>query len=119
MHPVSPTSPALGSPSFADLGVPAVLTSELAARGIRDPFPIQTATLPDALAGRDVLGRGRTGSGKTLAFAIPTVMRVMGSDTKRRPGRPRGLGLVATRARAQIGRAHDRTTHTDQTRIRE
>jgi superfamily II DNA/RNA helicase len=102
MHPATPitpapATPAAGTATFADLGVPAVLTSELAKRGIRDPFPIQTATLPDALAGRDVLGRGRTGSGKTLAFAIPTVMRVMRSDSKRRPGRPRALVLVPTR----------------------
>jgi len=57
--------------SFAALGVPAALSSALTDQGITAPFPIQTATLPDSLAGRDVLGRGRTGSGKTLAFALP------------------------------------------------
>lgn len=56
---------------FADLGVPAALVNSLTARGIDAPFPIQTKTLPDTLAGRDVLGRGKTGSGKTLAFALP------------------------------------------------
>ena len=54
--------------SFRDLGVPADLADSLAARGITEPFPIQAATLPDALAGRDVCGRAPTGSGKTLAF---------------------------------------------------
>ena len=58
------------SQTFADLGVDADLSASLAARGFTAPFPIQTATLPDTLAGRDVLGRGRTGSGKTLAFAL-------------------------------------------------
>jgi len=84
-------------PSFADLGVPATLTASLSADGITAPFPIQTATLPDSIAGRDVLGRGRTGSGKTLAFALPMVARLMASTTSRRPGRPRALVLVPTR----------------------
>jgi superfamily II DNA/RNA helicase len=57
--------------SFTDLGVPRTLVAVLAGLGITDPFPIQAATLPDSLAGRDVLGRGRTGSGKTYAFALP------------------------------------------------
>ena len=57
--------------TFTDLGVPASLVRTLADQGIEAPFPIQTATLPDSLGGRDVLGRGRTGSGKTLAFALP------------------------------------------------
>ena len=57
------------STSFIELGVPADLSDVLAAAGITDPTPIQAATLPDSLGGRDVLGRGRTGSGKTLAFA--------------------------------------------------
>ncbi|MGB8406590.1 MAG: DEAD/DEAH box helicase, partial [Mycobacterium sp.] len=65
--------------SFGDLGVPAPLVTALAGRGIAAPFPIQTSTLPDTLAGRDVLGRGRTGSGKTLAFAIPLVSRLIGA----------------------------------------
>jgi len=67
----------------------------LAGSGITEPFPIQVAALPDALAGRDLLGRGRTGSGKTLAFAIPLVARLAGGHTS--AGRPRGLVLVPTR----------------------
>ena len=62
--------------TFQSLGVPDALTAVLVEAGITDPFPIQTATLPDSLAGRDVLGRGRTGSGKTLAFALPLVARL-------------------------------------------
>ncbi len=85
------------SSGFAALGVPAPLVAALAAGGITTPFPIQTATLPDALAGRDLLGRGRTGSGKTLAFALPTVAALHESTTARRPGRPRALVLVPTR----------------------
>ena len=61
---------------FADPGVPAPVVASLTELGIETPFPIQQATLPDALAGRDVLGRGRTGSGKTIAFAIPSRFRV-------------------------------------------
>ena len=81
--------------TFADLGVPPALISVLAARGITQPFPIQVQTLPDTLAGRDVLGRGKTGSGKTLAFSIPLVSRL--SAGKRRPSRPSGLVLAPTR----------------------
>ncbi len=80
---------------FADLGVPAALVASLAARGIDAPFPIQTKTLPDTLAGRDVLGRGKTGSGKTLAFALPLVARLHGARTA--PNRPAGLVLAPTR----------------------
>ena len=87
----SSTSPSSTSTTFADLGVPAALTSALAANGITTPFPIQTATLPDSLAGRDVLGRGRTGSGKTYAFALPLLTRLAASTAPRRPGRPRAL----------------------------
>jgi superfamily II DNA/RNA helicase len=83
------------SDSFGALGVPASLLPALDAAGITDPFPIQTATLPDSLAGRDVLGRGRTGSGKTLAFALPLVTRLQGGQ--RRSGHPRGLVLAPTR----------------------
>jgi superfamily II DNA/RNA helicase len=82
---------------FTALGVPSALAAALAARGIDAPFPIQAATLPDSLAGRDVLGRGRTGSGKTVAFALPTVARLVESGTAREPGRPRALILVPTR----------------------
>ncbi|WP_067503177.1 DEAD/DEAH box helicase [Actinoplanes sp. TFC3] len=83
--------------SFTDLGVPAELDSVLSGLGITSPFPIQTATLPDTLAGRDVLGRGRTGSGKTYAFALPVVARLAASGSPRRPGRPRALILAPTR----------------------
>lgn len=86
------------TPTFADLGVPAPIAAALAADGKSAPFPIQQDTLPDTLAGRDVLGRGRTGSGKTIAFTIPLVARLAeGADAKRRPSRPRGLILAPTR----------------------
>jgi superfamily II DNA/RNA helicase len=62
--------------TFADLGLPEPLVRALAAQGITEPFEIQTATVPDALAGRDVLGRGQTGSGKTLAFGLPMLARI-------------------------------------------
>ncbi|MFI2754251.1 DEAD/DEAH box helicase [Cellulomonas sp. P22] len=83
--------------SFSALGVPETLVAALTAQGITAPFPIQTATLPDTLAGRDVLGRGRTGSGKTLAFSLPMVARLAASTGARRPARPRGLVLAPTR----------------------
>jgi superfamily II DNA/RNA helicase len=82
--------------SFADLGVPARLIDALAPQGITDPTPIQTATLPDSLAGRDVLGRGRTGSGKTYAFLLPLVAR-LADGQKARPKAPRALILAPTR----------------------
>ena len=81
--------------SFAAAGVPASLVAALAATGITAPFPIQAATLPDALAGRDILGRGQTGSGKTLGFCIPLAARLADGYTS--AGRPRGLVLVPTR----------------------
>ncbi|MGA9492907.1 MAG: DEAD/DEAH box helicase, partial [Mycobacterium sp.] len=81
--------------TFDELGVPESLTNVLAQQGITAPFPIQVDTLPDTLAGRDVLGRGKTGSGKTLAFSIPLVTRL--SSGKRRPSRPSGLVLAPTR----------------------
>lgn len=81
--------------TFTSLGVPAEVVSALASAGITTPFPIQALTLTDALAGRDVLGRGRTGSGKTLAFAIPLVAALAGGHTM--ACRPRGLVLVPTR----------------------
>jgi superfamily II DNA/RNA helicase len=84
-------------PTFADLGLPSAVVTTLAASGIETPFPIQAATLPDSLAGRDVLGRGRTGSGKTYAFLLPMVTRLTTSQTKRAPGRPRALILAPTR----------------------
>jgi superfamily II DNA/RNA helicase len=91
------TTPSSSFTTFADLGVPTVLTEVLAAGGVTKPFPIQTATLPDALAGRDVLGRGQTGSGKTYAFVLPMLTRLAASPSPRRPGRPRALILAPTR----------------------
>ena len=82
---------------FAELGVPRPLVQALADRGVTTPFPIQAATLPDSLAGRDVLGRGRTGSGKTIAFALPTIAALAGSGRPRSAGAPRALVLVPTR----------------------
>ncbi len=80
--------------TFADLGLPANLVSTLEQSGIATPFAIQAATIPDALAGRDVLGRGQTGSGKTLAFGLPMIANLTdGSGGKP----PRGLVLVPTR----------------------
>ncbi len=82
--------------SFLSLGVPKNLAAVLAASGKHEPFPIQRDTLPDSLAGHDVLGRGRTGSGKTIAFALPLVARLTGAPAAR-PSRPRGLVLAPTR----------------------
>ena len=87
----------LSTNTFGALGVPSSLTSVLADRGITTPTPIQAATLPDSLAGRDVLGRGRTGSGKTYAFLLPLVARLAASGTRRTPKRPRALILAPTR----------------------
>ena len=83
--------------TFPSLGVPDALASVLAARGITVPTPIQTATLPDSLAGRDVLGRGRTGSGKTYAFLLPMLARLSSSKAPRQSRRPRALILAPTR----------------------
>src|ERR671910_3893647 len=83
-------------PSFADLGGPAPLGATLARRGIAEPFPIQAATLPDALAGRDIAGRAPTGSGKTLAFGLAIAAQAAAAG-KPRPRRPRALVLVPTR----------------------
>ncbi|HWN26565.1 MAG TPA: DEAD/DEAH box helicase, partial [Actinomycetospora sp.] len=81
--------------SFSDLGVRDAVVDVLAARGITEPTPIQAAAVPDALSGRDVLGRGRTGSGKTLAFGLPVLTRLSGGRTVSK--RPRGLVLLPTR----------------------
>ena len=93
-HPRRPAVPTIG-PTFASLGVPEPVITVLAEAGITTPFPIQAATLPDALAGRDILGRGQTGSGKTLAFSIPLAEALTGGRSA--AGRPRGLVLVPTR----------------------
>ncbi|WP_232376261.1 DEAD/DEAH box helicase [Amycolatopsis aidingensis] len=81
--------------SFAELNLPEPLLRTLRKSGMTAPFPIQAATLPDALAGRDVLGRAQTGSGKTLAFGLALLARLDGG--KARPNRPRALVLVPTR----------------------
>ena len=82
-----------GSATFADLGLCDEIVVALAARGITVPFPIQTLTIPDALAGRDVCGKAKTGSGKTLAFGLPVLQRMPES----KPGAPAGLVLAPTR----------------------
>jgi superfamily II DNA/RNA helicase len=92
------------SPSFAALGVPSELVSILTANGITVPTPIQAATLPDSLAGRDVLGRGRTGSGKTYAFLLPMISRLSDSGRRVAPKSPRALILAPTRE--LVGQIH-------------
>ncbi|GAB2574741.1 DEAD/DEAH box helicase [Streptomyces capparidis] len=94
---VTPALPAVGA--FAELGLPAPVLAELARQGVTVPFPIQAATLPNSLAGRDVLGRGRTGSGKTLAFGLALLARTTGLTAE--PRRPLALVLVPTRELAQ------------------
>ena len=83
--------------TFADLGVPSSLAQILEQQGITTPTPIQAATLPDSLAGRDVLGRGRTGSGKTYGFLLPLVARLDASKLPAMPRKPRALILAPTR----------------------
>ncbi|MFE3881608.1 DEAD/DEAH box helicase [Streptomyces lydicus] len=97
--PRTPTVPPVQAASFAGLDLPAEMLRTLTERGVREPFPIQAATLPDALAGRDVLGRGRTGSGKTLAFGLPLLARTAGRRAE--PKQPLALILVPTRELAQ------------------
>jgi superfamily II DNA/RNA helicase len=87
-------------PTFAQLGLPQQLVTALERRGIRHPFAIQASALPDALAGRDVLGKAATGSGKTLAFGLPMLAR-LGETARRGPRAPRALVLVPTRELAQ------------------
>ncbi|SFD69428.1 DEAD/DEAH box helicase [Streptomyces aidingensis] len=93
----APALPAVET--FAELDMPGRLLAELRAQGVSAPFPIQAATLPNSLAGRDVLGRGRTGSGKTLAFGLAVLARCAGQRAE--PRRPRALVLVPTRELAQ------------------
>jgi len=81
--------------SFDDLGINPALNKVLARQGITSPFPIQAATLPDAVSGRDVLGRGQTGSGKTLAFGLAMLTRL--AERRARPHKPLGLVLAPTR----------------------
>ncbi|WP_338676091.1 DEAD/DEAH box helicase [Streptomyces sp. SCSIO 30461] len=85
--------------AFGDLDMPAALLKTLAAQGVTAPFPIQAATLPNSLAGRDLLGRGRTGSGKTLSFGLALLARTAGRRAE--PGAPLALVLVPTRELAQ------------------
>ncbi|WP_171112100.1 MULTISPECIES: DEAD/DEAH box helicase [Streptomyces] len=81
--------------TFADLGLPEGVVRKLAQNGVTTPFPIQAATIPDALAGKDILGRGRTGSGKTLSFGLPALAQLAGGRTEKK--RPRAVILTPTR----------------------
>ncbi|MEV5573449.1 DEAD/DEAH box helicase [Spirillospora sp. NPDC052269] len=99
MEDVADTARAEAQPGFAELGLPEPLVAALARQGIESPFPIQSAAIPDVMAGRDVLGRGKTGSGKTLAFGLPLLARLEGRRAE--PRRPLGLILVPTRELAQ------------------
>ncbi|OKJ74226.1 DEAD/DEAH box helicase [Streptomyces sp. CB02460] len=81
--------------TFADLGLPEGIVRKLAQNGVTTPFPIQAATIPDALAGKDILGRGRTGSGKTLSFGLPTLSALADGHTEKK--KPRAIILTPTR----------------------
>ncbi|MEO3972587.1 DEAD/DEAH box helicase [Streptomyces sp. CAU 1734] len=81
--------------TFGDLGLPEGIVRKLAQNGVTAPFPIQAATIPDALAGKDILGRGRTGSGKTLSFGLPLLATLSGGHTDKK--KPRGVILTPTR----------------------
>ncbi|MER7188497.1 DEAD/DEAH box helicase [Streptomyces flaveolus] len=81
--------------TFADLGLPEGIVRKLAQNGVTTPFPIQAATIPDALEGKDILGRGRTGSGKTLSFGLPTLATLAGGRTEKH--KPRAVILTPTR----------------------
>ncbi|MFJ8541829.1 DEAD/DEAH box helicase [Streptomyces sp. NPDC093586] len=91
------TSEAAGAPevTFADLGLPEGIVRKLAQNGVTTPFPIQAATIPDALEGKDILGRGRTGSGKTLSFGLPALATLAGGRTEKH--KPRAVILTPTR----------------------
>ncbi|MFK0069016.1 DEAD/DEAH box helicase [Streptomyces sp. NPDC091046] len=88
-------APEAPEPTFADLGLPEGVVRKLAQNGVTTPFPIQAATIPDALAGKDILGRGRTGSGKTLSFGLPTLATLAGGRTEKH--KPRAVILTPTR----------------------
>ncbi|MFJ2595945.1 DEAD/DEAH box helicase, partial [Streptomyces erythrochromogenes] len=81
--------------TFGDLGLPEGIVRKLAQNGVTTPFPIQAATIPDALSGKDILGRGRTGSGKTLSFGLPTLATLAGGHTEKK--KPRAIILTPTR----------------------
>ncbi|MGW0737271.1 DEAD/DEAH box helicase [Streptomyces sp. NPDC002851] len=91
----APAAPEAPEVTFADLGLPEGVVRKLAQNGVTTPFPIQAATIPDALAGKDILGRGRTGSGKTLSFGLPLLATLAGGHTEKK--RPRGVILTPTR----------------------
>jgi len=93
--PVLETTPFVEVDTFAELGLPTELVTALTRAGLLKPFPIQSATIADALSGRDVLGRASTGAGKTLAFGLPMLARL--AHRKAQPHRPLGLVLVPTR----------------------
>ncbi|MFE6842632.1 DEAD/DEAH box helicase [Streptomyces sp. NPDC057686] len=96
-EPLTPALPPVAA--FQDMDMPEALLKTLAAQGVTEPFPIQAATLPNSLAGRDLLGRGRTGSGKTLAFGLALLARTSGRRAQ--PKQPLALVLVPTRELAQ------------------
>ncbi|MFE5395871.1 DEAD/DEAH box helicase [Streptomyces sp. NPDC056568] len=93
--PEAVEAPATPETTFADLGLPEGVVRKLAQNGVTTPFPIQAATIPDALAGKDILGRGRTGSGKTLSFGLPTLATLAGGRTEKH--KPRAVILTPTR----------------------
>jgi superfamily II DNA/RNA helicase len=93
--------PAPAATTFGELGLPAGLVKALAAGGVRRPFPIQARTVPEALAGRDVLGRAQTGSGKTFAFGLPTLARLAAAAGRPGQNGPRALVLAPTRELAR------------------
>jgi superfamily II DNA/RNA helicase len=88
-------APKAAEPTFTELGLPEGVVRKLAQNGVTSPFPIQAATIPDALAGKDILGRGRTGSGKTLSFGLPTLATLAGGRTEKH--KPRAVILTPTR----------------------
>ncbi|MFH8567851.1 DEAD/DEAH box helicase [Streptomyces sp. NPDC017993] len=91
----TPDAAAEPTVTFASLGLPEGIVRKLAQNGVTTPFPIQAATIPDALAGKDILGRGRTGSGKTLSFGLPTLATLAGGNTEKK--KPRAIILTPTR----------------------
>ncbi|GGS59683.1 DEAD/DEAH box helicase [Streptomyces cinerochromogenes] len=93
--PEAADTPQTPQTTFADLGLPEGIVRKLAQNGVTTPFPIQAATIPDALAGKDILGRGRTGSGKTLSFGLPTLAQLAGGRTQKH--KPRAVILTPTR----------------------
>ena len=92
--------------SFEEMGLHPRLVTALRGMGAEIPFPIQQSTIPAALEGKDVLGRGKTGSGKTIAFSVPIIAKLVAAGSQpRKPNRPRALILAPTRELAdQIDR---------------